>query len=438
MNRFNEIYQEFIKVCKQGEMTEEKITTLKNIFYEMPCPDDKEAFLYEMLQNIFNKLNTSYDVKDLKDYQKLLNAIIVFNEHFENILNGHFDITLKKSVAKDVFGSLNSVLENLNHYYQKLFQTNESLTANPLPLLRDCGDTETKEAYVTYIQSLFKKEEQNSFENLFKEVSLEDALDSYVMPKEEEVKEEILSLPDKESPVLALSTKEERIDREIVEKRRKNLDSYIKKLYEGMDENRVKINKLKYKVLQEEIITESEVSFYNECILKIQCFSNEATRLEQITDKDIQDVYENLNIPNLDMSIEEIYDYLSKDEKYSFTDMKEIRKPVLSLEYKEEPKEEVKEEKVIRKKQFVPYINSSFKPKYNTKMYTDYTFTEEARPLFISDDTSIVKEIVYKDEEGQIYRALCERDSLKYQEKGYIAFAIGKSSYEYYKMEDLY
>lgn len=434
MNRFNEIYQKFIKICKEGEMTEEKITKLVNVFYEMPRPDDKDAFLYEMLQSIFKELNVSYNAKDLKDYQKLLNAIIVFNEHLNNILKGHFDITLKKSVAKDVFNSLNNVLDNLNHYYQKLFQTKESLTTHPLPLLRDCGDTETKEEYVTYIQSLFKTEEENRFDSLFKEVSLEDAIDSYVIPKEEP-----LALPDKEPPALALSTKEDRIDREIVDKRRENLESYIRKLYEGMDENRVKINKLKYKVLQEELIMDSEVTFYNECILKIQCFSKEVMRLEKVTDKDIQDVYENLNIPNLDMSIEEIYDYLSKGEKYSFTDMKEIRKPILSLAYKEEPQKEIKEEvKVPRKKQFVPYINSPFKPKLNTKIYTDFSFTEEARPLFVSDDTPTVKEIVYKDEDGQIYRALCERDSLKYQEKGYLAFAIGKSSYEYYKMEDLY
>ena len=71
---------------------------------------------------------------------------------------------------------------------------------------------------------------------------------------------------------------------------------------------------------------DSEVTFYNECILKIQCFSKEVMRLEKVTDKDIQDVYENLNIPNLDMSIEEIYDYTTEKlfDKYKMYKRQDI------------------------------------------------------------------------------------------------------------------
>ena len=415
-----------------------------------------------MLKNVFQELEIAYDGNDLKEYQKLLNAIITFNIHYENIINGKFEISEKKTVAKDVFNSLNNVLENLNHYYQKLFQTTKELTKEKLPALKDFDDTLTKEEYVSYIRDLMTPT-HNTLENpskeddLFKEMSFAEAISSYAINKEEVkeeekeiVKEEPESISNnllEEPPkVMALETKEERINREIKDERQANFEAYILRLYEGIDENRKRIGKLKYKVLQEELLISSEVDYYNECVKKIKCFTKEATRLEKISPKNLNDVYENLNIPNRDMSIEEIYDYLSHDEKYAFTDMKEIRKPILSIGYnemsiekQEEPKEELKKEPKVRpESQFVPNINSLFVPKMNTKMYTDYTFAEETRPLFVTEGPCSIKEIDFKDSEGKVYSAFSELDSLEYQNKGYKAFAISKNPYEYYRLEDVY
>lgn len=462
MNTFNEKYNEFVKICQDGELSEKKLAHLMNLFNEFPTPDFEKKLVFEMLKNVFQELEIAYDGNDLKEYQKLLNAIITFNIHYENIINGKFEISEKKTVAKDVFNSLNNVLENLNHYYQKLFQTTKELTKEKLPALKDFDDTLTKEEYVSYIRDLMTPT-HNTLENpskeddLFKEMSFAEAISSYAINKEEVkeeekeiVKEEPESISNnllEEPPkVIALETKEERINREIKDERQANFEAYILKLYEGIDENRKRIGKLKYKVLQEELLISSEVDYYNECVKKIKCFTKEATRLEKISPKNLNDVYENLNIPNRDMSIEEIYDYLSHDEKYAFTDMKEIRKPILSIGYnemsiekQEEPKEELKKEAEVRpESQFVPNINSLFVPKMNTKMYTDYTFAEETRPLFVTEGPCSIKEIDFKDSEGKVYSAFSELDSLEYQNKGYKAFAISKNPYEYYRLEDVY
>ena len=462
MNTFNEKYNEFVKICQDGELSEKKLAHLMNLFNEFPTPDFEKKLVFEMLKNVFQELEIAYDGNDLKEYQKLLNAIITFNIHYENIINGKFEISEKKTVAKDVFNSLNNVLENLNHYYQKLFQTTKELTKEKLPALKDFDDTLTKEEYVSYIRDLMTTT-HNTLENpskeddLFKEMSFAEAISSYAINKEEVkeeekeiVKEETESISNnllEEPPkVIALETKEERINREIKDERQANFEAYILKLYEGIDENRKRIGKLKYKVLQEELLISSEVDYYNECVKKIKCFTKEATRLEKISPKNLNDVYENLNIPNRDMSIEEIYDYLSHDEKYAFTDMKEIRKPILSIGYnemsiekQEEPKEELKKEPEVRpESQFVPNINSLFVPKMNTKMYTDYTFAEETRPLFVTEGPYSIKEIDFKDSEGKVYSAFSELDSLEYQNKGYKAFAISKNPYEYYRLEDVY
>ena len=69
--------------------------------------------------------------------------------------------------------------------------------------------------------------------------------------------------------------------------------------------------------------------------------------------------------------------------------------------------------KVIQQSQFVPAINSTFRTRLNTKMYTDYTFEEEARPLFVTEGPCSIKEIDFKDSEGKIYTALSQSDSLK-------------------------
>lgn len=462
MNTFNEKYNEFVKICQDGELSEKKLAHLMNLFNEFPTPDFEKKLVFEMLKNVFQELEIAYDGNDLKEYQKLLNAIITFNIHYENIINGKFEISEKKTVAKDVFNSLNNVLENLNHYYQKLFQTTKELTKEKLPALKDFDDTLTKEEYVSYIRDLMTPT-HNTLENpskeddLFKEMSFAEAISSYAINKEEVkeeekeiVKEEPESISNnllEEPPkVMALETKEERINREIKDERQANFEAYILKLYEGIDENRKRIGKLKYKVLQEELLISSEVDYYNECVKKIKCFTKEATRLEKISPKNLNDVYENLNIPNRDMSIEEIYDYLSHNEKYAFTDMKEIRKPILSIGYdemsiekQEEPKEELKKEEEVRpESQFVPNINSLFVPKMNTKMYTDYTFAEETRPLFVTEGPCSIKEIDFKDSEGKVYSAFSELDSLEYQNKGYKAFAISKNPYEYYRLEDVY
>lgn len=462
MNTFNEKYNEFVKICQDGELSEKKLAHLMNLFNEFPTPDFEKKLVFEMLKNVFQELEIAYDGNDLKEYQKLLNAIITFNIHYENIINGQFEISEKKTVAKDVFNSLNNVLDNLNHYYQKLFQTTKELTKEKLPALKDFDDTLTKEKYVSYIRDLMipthhTLENTSKEDDLFKEMSFAEAISSYAINKEEVkeeekeiVKEEPESISNnllEEPPkVIALETKEERINREIKDERQANFEAYILKLYEGIDENRKRIGKLKYKVLQEELIISSEVDYYNECVKKIKCFTKEATRLEKISPKNLNDVYENLNIPNRDMSIEEIYDYLSHDEKYAFTDMKEIRKPILSIGYdekliekQEEPKEEEKKETVvIPEPQFVPNINSLFMPKMNTKMYTDYTFAEETRPLFVTEGPCSIKEIDFKDSEGKVYSAFSELDSLEYQNKGYKAFAISKNPYEYYRLEDVY
>lgn len=455
MNTFNEKYNEFVKICQDGELSEKKLAHLMNLFNEFPTPDFEKKLVFEMLKNVFQELEIAYDGNDLKEYQKLLNAIITFNIHYENIINGKFEISEKKTVAKDVFNSLNNVLENLNHYYQKLFQTTKELTKEKLPALKDFDDTLTKEEYVSYIRDLMTPT-HNTLENpskeddLFKEMSFAEAISSYAINKEEVKEEETESISNnllEEPPkVIALETKEERINREIKDERQANFETYILKLYEGIDENRKRIGKLKYKVLQEELIISSEVDYYNECVKKIKCFTKEATRLEKISPKNLNDVYENLNIPNRDMSIEEIYDYLSHDKKYAFTDMKEIRKPILSIGYnemsiekQEEPKEELKKEPEVRpESQFVPNINSLFVPKMNTKMYTDYTFAEETRPLFVTEGPYSIKEIDFKDSEGKVYSAFSELDSLEYQNKGYKAFAISKNPYEYYRLEDVY
>ena len=462
MNTFNEKYNEFVKICQDGELSEKKLAHLMNLFNEFPTPDFEKKLVFEMLKNVFQELEIAYDGNDLKEYQKLLNAIITFNIHYENIINGKFEISEKKTVAKDVFNSLNNVLENLNHYYQKLFQTTKELTKEKLPALKDFDDTLTKEEYVSYIRDLMPPT-HNTLENpskeddLFKEMSFAEAISSYAINKEEVkeeekeiVKEEPESISNnllEEPPkVMALETKEERINREIKDERQANFEAYILKLYEGIDENRKRIGKLKYKVLQEELLISSEVDYYNECVKKIKCFTKEATRLEKISPKNLNDVYENLNIPNRDMSIEEIYDYLSHDEKYAFTDMKEIRKPILSIGYnemsiekQEEPREELKKEAEVRpESRFVPNINSLFVPKMNTKMYTDYTFAEETRPLFVTEGPCSIKEIDFKDSEGKVYSAFSELDSLEYQNKGYKAFAISKNPYEYYRLEDVY
>lgn len=462
MNTFNEKYNEFVKICQDGELSEKKLAHLMNLFNEFPTPDFEKKLVFEMLKNVFQELEIAYDGNDLKEYQKLLNAIITFNIHYENIINGQFEVSEKKTVAKDVFNSLNNVLENLNHYYQKLFQTTKELTKEKLPALKDFDDTLTKEQYVSYIRDLMTPT-HNTLENpskeddLFKEMSFAEAISSYAINKEEVkeeekeiVKEETESISNnllEEPPkVIALETKEERINREIKDERQANFEAYILKLYEGIDENRKRIGKLKYKVLQEELLISSEVHYYNECVKKIKCFTKEATRLEKISPKNLNDVYENLNIPNRDMSIEEIYDYLSHDEKYAFTDMKEIRKPILSIGYnemsiekQEEPKEELKKEAEVRpESQFVPNINSLFVPKMNTKMYTDYTFAEETRPLFVTEGPCSIKEIDFKDSEGKVYSAFSELDSLEFQNKGYKAFAISKNPYEYYRLEDVY
>lgn len=462
MNTFNEKYNEFVKICQDGELSEKKLAHLMNLFNEFPTPDFEKKLVFEMLKNVFQELEIAYDGNDLKEYQKLLNAIITFNIHYENIINGKFEISEKKTVAKDVFNSLNNVLENLNHYYQKLFQTTKELTKEKLPALKDFDDTLTKEEYVSYIRDLMTPT-HNTLENpskeddLFKEMSFAEAISSYAINKEEVkeeekeiVKEEPESISNnllEEPPkVMALETKEERINREIKDERQANFEAYILKLYEGIDENRKRIGKLKYKVLQEELLISSEVDYYNECVKKIKCFTKEAPRLEKISPKNLNDVYENLNIPNRDMSIEEIYDYLSHNEKYAFTDMKEIRKPILSIGYnemsiekQEEPKEELKKEPEVRpESQFVPNINSLFVPKMNTKMYTDYTFAEETRPLFVTEGPCSIKEIDFKDSEGKVYSAFSELDSLEYQNKGYKAFAISKNPYEYYRLEDVY
>lgn len=462
MNTFNEKYNEFVKICQDGELSEKKLAHLMNLFNEFPTPDFEKKLVFEMLKNVFQELEIAYDGNDLKEYQKLLNAIITFNIHYENIINGKFEISEKKTVAKDVFNSLNNVLENLNHYYQKLFQTTKELTKEKLPALKDFDDTLTKEEYVSYIRDLMTPT-HNTLENpskeddLFKEMSFAEAISSYAINKEEVkeeekeiVKEETESISnnllEEPSKVIALETKEERINREIKDERQANFEAYILKLYEGIDENRKRIGKLKYKVLQEELLISSEVDYYNECVKKIKCFTKEATRLEKISSKNLNDVYENLNIPNRDMSIEEIYDYLSHNEKYAFTDMKEIRKPILSIGYnemsiekQEEPKEELKKEEEVRpESQFVPNINSLFVPKMNTKMYTDYTFAEETRPLFVTEGPCSIKEIDFKDSEGKVYSAFSELDSLEYQNKGYKAFAISKNPYEYYRLEDVY
>lgn len=462
MNTFNEKYNEFVKICQDGELSEKKLAHLMNLFNEFLTPDFEKKLVFEMLKNVFQELEIAYDGNDLKEYQKLLNAIITFNIHYENIINGKFEISEKKTVAKDVFNSLNNVLENLNHYYQKLFQTTKELTKEKLPALKDFDDTLTKEEYVSYIRDLMTPT-HNTLENpskeddLFKEMSFAEAISSYAINKEEVkeeekeiVKEETESISnnllEEPSKVIALETKEERINREIKDERQANFEAYILKLYEGIDENRKRIGKLKYKVLQEELLISSEVDYYNECVKKIKCFTKEATRLEKISSKNLNDVYENLNIPNRDMSIEEIYDYLSHNEKYAFTDMKEIRKPILSIGYnemsiekQEEPKEELKKEEEVRpESQFVPNINSLFVPKMNTKMYTDYTFAEETRPLFVTEGPCSIKEIDFKDSEGKVYSAFSELDSLEYQNKGYKAFAISKNPYEYYRLEDVY
>ena len=462
MNTFNEKYNEFVKICQDGELSEKKLAHLMNLFNEFPTPDFEKELVFEMLKNVFQELEIAYDGNDLKEYQKLLNAIITFNIHYENIINGTFEISEKKTVAKDVFNSLNNVLENLNHYYQKLFQTTKELTKEKLPALKDFDDTLTKEEYVSYIRDLMTPT-HNTLENpskeddLFKEMSFAEAISSYAINKEEVkeeekeiVKEETESISnnllEEPSKVIALETKEERINREIKDERQANFEAYILKLYEGIDENRKRIGKLKYKVLQEELLISSEVDYYNECVKKIKCFTKEATRLEKISPKNLNDVYENLNIPNRDMSIEEIYDYLSHNEKYAFTDMKEIRKPILSIGYnemsiekQEEPKEELKKEPEVRpESQFVPNINSLFVPKMNTKMYTDYTFAEETRPLFVTEGPCSIKEIDFKDSEGKVYSAFSELDSLEFQNKGYKAFAISKNPYEYYRLEDVY
>lgn len=462
MNTFNEKYNEFVKICQDGELSEKKLAHLMNLFNEFPTPDFEKKLVFEMLKNVLQELEIAYDGNDLKEYQKLLNAIITFNIHYENIINGKFEISEKKTVAKDVFNSLNNVLENLNHYYQKLFQTTKELTKEKLPALKDFDDTLTKEEYVSYIRDLMTPT-HNTLENpskeddLFKEMSFAEAISSYAINKEEVkeeekeiVKEETESISNnllEEPPkVMALETKEERINREIKDERQVNFEAYILKLYEGIDENRKRIGKLKYKVLQEELIISSEVDYYNECVKKIKCFTKEATRLEKISPKNLNNVYENLNIPNRDMSIEEIYDYLSHDEKYAFTDMKEIRKPILSIGYnemsiekQEEPKEELKKEAEVRpESRLVPNINSLFVPKMNTKMYTDYTFAEETRPLFVTEGPCSIKEIDFKDSEGKVYSAFSELDSLEYQNKGYKAFAISKNPYEYYRLEDVY
>ena len=257
MNTFNEKYNEFVKICQDGELSEKKLAHLMNLFNEFPTPDFEKKLVFEMLKNVFQELEIAYDGDDLKEYQKLLNAIITFNIHYENIINGKFEISEKKTVAKDVFNSLNNVLENLNHYYQKLFQTTKELTKEKLPALKDFDDTLTKEEYVSYIRDLMTPT-HNTLENpskeddLFKEMSFAEAISSYAINKEEVkeeekeiVKEEPESISNnllEEPPkVMALETKEERINREIKDERQANFEAYILKLYEGIDENRKRI-----------------------------------------------------------------------------------------------------------------------------------------------------------------------------------------------------
>ena len=222
MNTFNEKYNEFVKICQDEELTEKKLAHLMNLFNEFPTPNFEKKLVFEMLKNVFQELEISYDGHDLKEYQKLLNAIITFNVHYENIINGQFDISEKKTVAKDVFNSLNNVLDNLNHYYQKLFQTTTELTKEKLPVLKDYEDNLTKEEYVSYIRGLMTPfynilENPSKKDDIFKEMSFADAISSYAINKEEvKEKEEpeninnnLLAEPPK---VIALETKEERIN----------------------------------------------------------------------------------------------------------------------------------------------------------------------------------------------------------------------------------
>ena len=412
--------------------------------------------------------NKDEDLETLEAFIKnfgILDPLIVRpkGNKYEIILgNKRYKVATKLGITEVPVTILNlDDKQALELILSKNTQTKE-LTKEKLPALKDFDDTLTKEEYVSYIRDLMTPthntlENHSKEDDLFKEMSFAEAISSYAINKEEVkeeekeiVKEETESISNnllEEPPkVIALETKEERINREIKDERQANFEAYILKLYEGIDENRKRIGKLKYKVLQEELLISSEVDYYNECVKKIKCFTKEATRLEKISPKNLNDVYENLNIPNRDMSIEEIYDYLSHDEKYAFTDMKEIRKPILSIGYnemsiekQEEPKEKLKKEPEVRpESQFVPNINSLFVPKMNTKMYTDYTFAEETRPLFVTEGPCSIKEIDFKDSEGKVYSAFSELDSLEYQNKGYKAFAISKNPYEYYRLEDVY
>ncbi len=255
----------------------------------------------------------------------------------------------------------------------------------------------------------------------------------YVFPNEEEntQEQEIEAILDEGKKDILQTLSNDSVALETIAKRRENYEGYRNKLYKSMDDIASSIEKVQSKVANREPLIEAELIYYNSLVSLSDCFTKEIQRLSTIKEEDIKDIKKNLNIPNHDMSIYEIYDYIKNGRPFPFFNIsKKEETPLLlggeaQLEVPEEPKEKD-----------LPLIEQWFTTKEKAQVYKDDTLETPFIPLFVNEGPFMINEVIFKDNEGKEVKCYSNDQVLYNSRLGYVITALGVKGYGYFKYED--
>ena len=255
----------------------------------------------------------------------------------------------------------------------------------------------------------------------------------YVFPPEEDRihKQHIENILDEGKKDIIETIRNDSVTLETVAKRKENYEEYRNKLYAAMDDIASSIEKIQTKVANREPLIEAELIYYNSLVSLSDCFTKEIQRLSTIKEEDIKDIKKNLNIPNQDMSIYEIYDYIKNGRPFPFFNIKKKEEKPLLLGG--ESQLEVPEEKI---EDHLPLIDQWFTTKEKAQVYKEEALETPFIPLFVNEGPFKINEVVFKDNEGKAIKCYSNDQVLYNSRLGYPITALGVKDYGYFKYED--
>lgn len=281
----------------------------------------------ERYANLIKKITVYNVLKSKKetDERVLFQQEITINEEFKSLFKTTEDLITKE--ANSVF--LDEVVNSLD--FEKVIKPQKPFLAEPEePKVIFPGtlkrDRERKDELKIAAAAFDVEKMQPLF---FEPEELNTEPNSYHIfePFEEEKPtpvpvEEAQESPEEKSPIEEPKVSD--ITTKTIEKRIENYDHYWDFLFKKMDSYNVKIANIK-SVINERMAQNQSIS--NEAqeldtILKLQeVIAKEIRRVSAFTLEDKKNVYLNLNIPNLDMSGEEIEEYLMSGKPFDYFEL---------------------------------------------------------------------------------------------------------------------